>query len=294
MLINLLKSFHFMTIEMIVSDADGCIVIEDKTKPPLLVSNEPNLPYLDKIKEFLAEHPALHFSVCTNRSLATGLPIITLAGISDICAFEGGNIIYNPKTGEAKLLVSLEKGLEKCRESLTELQKWRRGVSETELIKKLEINSENIREVSDRRAMFTFELLPYENAPITGQQLWKVIEKDYLTREMKKLIDEGSIKVNLSRAAVDISVNITKSDSTRYILNHYEIRKEKVLGIGDSFHSDMKIMNECGFYACPENSSPELREFIIRQKEKGYISDKKIGEGVWDILNHFAEQKEIN
>ncbi len=277
-------------IQIAVSDIDGCLVIEEKTLPPLLVNNSPNIIYFEGIKSFLQDRPDFHFTICSSRSLAVGIPVVELSGIRDLCSFEAGNVIYDPLSGEAKLLVNLKEKYRRLRKPLERLQNWGQTLDNHGLAKKLGIAPVNLRRLSDRKAMITYELLPFKESPFRGDDLWKVINEHYLTPEIDKFIKDGKIKVMLSRGALDISIGIEKSDAVRYILSYKGLKRENALGIGDSYHSDMGIMRECNYFACPINSDDKLKDWIHQQGDRGYVARHFHGGGVSEALHHFAER----
>lgn len=279
-------------IQIAVSDTDGCLVLEEKTLPPLLVSNSPNLIYFEGIKSFVQDRPDFHFTICSSRSLAAGIPVVELSGLRDLCSFEAGNVIYDPVSGEARLLVNLVDQYRNLRKPLEKLQQWGQTLDKDNrgLAKKLGIAPINLRRLSDRKTMITYELLPFKQSPFTGDDLWRVIQEHYLTPEIDKLKKDGKIRVVASKGALDISVGIEKSDAVKYILVQTGLAKEQALGIGDSYHSDMGIMRECGYFACPANSDDKLIHWIQQQVDRGYVARHLHGSGVSEALHHFAER----
>ena len=93
------------------------------------------------------------------------------------------------------------------------------------------------------------------------------------------------MKVVKSKNAIDVMVDLNKGDGVKHILNRLGIKKENVLGIGDNYHSDVSMMEECGFVACPGNSDEKLKEYV--RSKNGYISEKECMKGVLDILEKF-------
>lgn len=62
----------------------------------------------------------------------------------------------------------------------------------------------------------------------------------------------------------------------------------EVLAIGDSLNDSSMLSGEYGFLSgCVGNADPIVKE-LVRQNN-GYVSDQQAGEGVYDVIRHYAE-----
>ena len=273
-------------IKIVIADVDGCMVREDKTKPPVLEDLDGAVDQLMEIGSLVVGRKII-FSICTNRSLASGLRIVELAGVNGYSGFEGGNVIYDPHTGESYLLVRKDPTLQHLEPVLEKLQEWYRIIQDKILVNDLGIKVENLRRLSDRKALLTFEILPFSAPPVSGQQLWDLIRTRFLTQEISELIEEGKVNIVPSASALDIGLKIDKSYATRHILSLYGFSSEDALGIGDSYHSDLALLAQTRYKGVPFNAGDRLKESVVQSD--GYVSPFPIGEGVSDILKHFLK-----
>ncbi|MBS3152118.1 HAD family phosphatase [Candidatus Woesearchaeota archaeon] len=275
-----------MPVKIIISDVDGCLVKEDKTKPPLLEDLDPHIKDLQAIRDFLLNHPDVIFSICTTRSFSSGIRIAEIAGINGFSAFENGNVIYNPLTGESYLLIQKEKSLAYLQPILDKLRQWYGTIDENVLADDLGISQDNLRRLSDRKTLLTFEILPFDSPPVSGHDLWRAIEKRFLTSEISDILASGNVKVVPSASALDISLKVDKGYATRHILGLYDLSKENALGIGDSYHSDTALLAETNYQGVPSNANQKLKE-AVHDTSNGFIADKPYGRGILDILHRF-------
>ena len=283
------RGIDVMGVEWIISDVDGCLVHEEKSVPAL----EQELTYareqLREIAKLLKQYPLVSSSVCTVRSLAATQPIIEAVQCSTLCVLEGGNVIYNPKTSEAYLLVKAEEKYHGLRESLGTLQEWAHEINDAEITNALHVPMHVLRRVSDRKTVVTFEILPYHAPPLSGQDLYDVLRESFLPDRIKREIAEKKIRVNASRGALDISVAITKRDGVEHIAQQHGISPEAILGIGDRFHSDKVFLDYCGYAGVPKNADEELKEHLKR-RASAYVSTQEETRGVLDIIRYAMQQ----
>lgn len=271
-----------MTIKYVISDTDGCLVLEDKTKPPLEVDLSPYRPVLREIGETIKNY-GLTASMCTVRSLAAGLPIREQAGINGPCGFESGNLIYTPD-GEPYMLAPKLFGKEGKRR-VSAVQRLAESLykNKIDICEKSCVDPEFVRPLVDRKVVLTWE---WTNRDMSRTEaIWGVIERDYLTNYMKQMIQTGKMHLTLSDIAFDLSPGITKVDAVRHMYQLTGFQKENTLGIGDRLHSDKPFMELTGNVGCPRNADEKLQEWV--EKLGGYVSSYENGQGVLDILRHF-------
>ncbi len=280
----------YMPVKIIIADVDGCFVKEDKTKPPMLEDLTSQTQTLEEIRIFLARYPHIKLSFCTTRSAIAGTRVAELAGVNGYSAFENGNIIYDPTTGGSYLLVERDPSMKHLVPVLTRLREWYKTIDETVLSEELRIDPSQLRRLSDRKNVLTFEILPFDNPPTSGQNLWEVIQRRFLTQEISDLIASGNVLVTPSGSALDIGLNINKGHAAKHILGLYGIPREGALGIGDSYHSDTALLSQTGYKGVPSNANTKLKDSVSGD-DCAYISSNPHGRGVLDILKHFLEEK---
>ena len=97
------------------------------------------------------------------------------------------------------------------------------------------------------------------------------------------------IEITYSQSAVDITPKgINKGEGLEFLLKITGIKKENILGIGDS-KGDLPILKEVGYKAGPSNSTNDIRPFL------DYVSPFPDTLGVIDILFHyFPNLRNIN
>ncbi len=92
------------------------------------------------------------------------------------------------------------------------------------------------------------------------------------------VINSSPCYLNISLAGVD------KGSSLRLLLNELGATRDEAAGIGDSV-GDLPLRNAVGFFACPSNASPEVKEAA------DYVSPYPTLEGVMDILDQPEMQR---
>ena len=162
-----------MSLQLIIADADGCFVKEEKQKRPALIDIGPQEECFKQIKAFFIEHPELKFSMSTTRSLSAGLRVADEVGINTLSAVDGGTTMYNPQTGEVYFLTETPE-YEKHAEALQVLQAWSNPMNgrEAYLAEPLGIDAGELRKLDDRKTIFTVEMVNYHNPPISGYEIW--------------------------------------------------------------------------------------------------------------------------
>ena len=275
-----------MSLQLIIADADGCFVKEEKQKRPALIDIGPQEECFKQIKAFFTEHPELLFSMSTTRSLSAGLRVADEVGINTLSAVDGGTLMYDPRTGEAYLLTKTPEYANHA-EALQVLQAWSNPMNgrESDLAAHLNIGAEQLRKLDDRKTIFTVEMVNYHNPPISGDDLWgSMVAHGQVPEQILSYIKNGQLILKTSRAAVDVQIPIKKHESTIHTLETLGISGDNALGIGDRMHSDPGIMDNTQYVACPANADDALKGYVQARGEYGYISPHKVAEGFLDIL----------
>lgn len=280
-ILSLLKAeeITMAKIELVFNDIDGCF---GNFKKPKAYPEKQNLKghktLLAKIKAFVEAHPDVRFSACTGRSLYLCDNIIEASGMNEISAVEMGQEIYNPQTKECYGLLSI------VRPELAlvgeELRKFIANADSFEEEIKAALSRSEIKRMKDNRNMLTYEFKAAADRGITGEQVYDFL-KPRLPESVKAEIAAGGIKVVISKAAIDIRPNIAKGEAIGHILEKIERAGEGCLGIGDSFHSDIDMLNCCEHVACPANSDEKLKDYVSQRK--GHIAKAQFGKGIIEI-----------
>lgn len=284
--INLAVVANIMAVKYIMSDTDGCLVPEDKTRPPLEVDLSPYRPVLREIGETIRKY-GLTASMCTVRSLAAGLPIREQAGINGPCGFENGNLIYIPN-GESYMLAPKLFGRD-GKKRVSAIQKLAETLytNRENICERATVDPELVRPLVDRKVVLTWE---WTNRDMNRTEaIWSVIKRDYLTNDVKQLIEDGKLLLSLSDIAFDLPPGITKADAARHMFQLTGFQKENTLGIGDRLHSDMPFMELTGNLGCPRNADEKLQKWV--KEHDGHVSSYENGQGVLDILRYFVNQR---
>ncbi len=275
-------------IDLVFNDIDGCFGNFKKPKAyPEKQSLAGHEDLLAKIKTFVEAHPEVKFSACTGRSLYLCDNIIEATGMNEISAVEMGQEIYNPLTKECYGLLRRLYGERRAKSGLTLLRHWTEvadGLREFmqtsaqyyDYPLKLFFRGSNIRRMQDNRNMLTYEF----DDVITGEAVFQFMEP-HLYESVRNGIKEGIIKVVPSKKAVDVRTFINKGHAIDHILEKLKRTGEACLGIGDSYHSDIDMLNCCEHVACPANSDDKLKDYVSGRK--GHIARQTFGEGVLEI-----------
>lgn len=275
-------------IDLVFNDIDGCFGNFKKPKAyPGKQSLAGHEDLLGKIKAFVEAHPGVKFSACTGRSLYLCDNIIEATGMNEISAVEMGQEIYNPLTKECYGLLRRLYGERRRAESgFTLLRHWTevadglrqfmQSARHYDYPLKLFFRGSNIRRMPDNRNMLTYE---FEDV-ITGEAVFQFMEP-HLHESVRNGIKEGIIKVVPSKKAVDVRTFINKGHAIDHILEKLKRTGEGCLGIGDSYHSDIDMLNCCEHVACPANSDEKLKDHVSQRK--GHIAKQPFGEGIIEI-----------
>lgn len=82
-------------------------------------------------------------------------------------------------------------------------------------------------------------------------------------------------------------IGITKKSGAYDISKHTQIPLEEMLGIGDGT-SDLEFMELCGYAATVANADNKVKEYILGQKEKGFLGKSVDENGIIDILKYYS------
>jgi hydroxymethylpyrimidine pyrophosphatase-like HAD family hydrolase len=143
------------------------------------------------------------------------------------------------------------------------------------------------------RSFIETEVLPkYETALLQfgkEAQLSVFSKTPKIFGEIKPMIEQfvrdhrgPDLVVNASHYYLNISLKgLDKGSAIRHLMDELGLKREEVAGIGDT-EGDLPLRNQVGFFACPSNSTPEVK------KVADYVSPHANIAGVLDILSQPA------
>jgi len=267
-------------IKMIFCDIDGCMGDFIKPEYPLKQDLYGNKMQLMKIKERVNRLSSIGdgilLGVCTGRSFYQADHIMKYSGCQGPSIFEMGNVIFDPKEGVYNLFERHEK-FKKNTLLINDFILWKNKMKETEEKLKERFPNSGIRQMKDRTCMLT-----YEFRKDISKELYSLL-LELMPDELKKAISSSILKVLISRNALDILPNLTKGDAVNYLAGLYKVRKEEVLAIGDSSHSDLDMLKSAGLVACPDNADTELKRYVL--EHNGFVVPNSSNSGFINILD---------
>ncbi|MFH1637436.1 MAG: HAD hydrolase family protein [Candidatus Woesearchaeota archaeon] len=136
-----------------------------------------------------------------------------------------------------------------------------------------------IKRMKDNNHMLTYE---FDGDVITAKDVYSFLEPK-IPDAVKQGISEGNVKVVTCSFAIDIRSDVDKGHAIDHILKKLGRTGEGGLGIGDSYHSDIDMMERCEYVACPANSNEALKDYV--SDRKGYIAKEPFGKGVIEIYS---------
>ena len=268
-------------IKAVFCDIDGCMGDFVKPKHPLKQDLYTAKEGLSRIKRKVEEFPIpdVLFGVCTARSFYQADHIMEFSGHQGPSIFEMGNVIYEPSRGVYYLFETHEK-FEGNVDLIREFIDWKNKMKNEENRLEEKFPDSGIRQIKSRNSMLTYEFESDIGAELSDSLL------EEMPTEFRNAIDGGLLKVVLSRNAIDILPNLSKGEAVDYLIGLYGIKKEEVLAIGDSSHSDIDLLNSAGLMACPDNADEELKKFVL--DHGGFIVPNNSNQGLLNVLDLVA------
>ncbi len=243
-----------MTIELIVSDWEGCVAEPQGGRVPWPSRKLADLAAI--IQQIEAP-----FVLCTGRQLPyTEAAVQEIGSLVDIPSIaENGAVLYFPKTKKVLLnpLITPE-----VQEKLNEVRR-----KAFKLIDSLGGNREYGKE-------FAVTLNPPPGVSI--QQFYR-----YVYQQLSEFSE--IIEINHSRAAIDITPKgVNKGSGVKFLAEVTGINLANVIAIGDA-QGDLAMLREVGHPTCPANADQCVKDI------SEYVSPYRTTDGVIDIIHHFLE-----
>ena len=251
-----------MPVRLIISDVDGCI------------SSEASVPF--DIERFatlcrLSRQASAGRGSIAPLTLCTGRPqpyVEVLTKLMDIrfpTICENGAVLYDLSTNSARYAPGLSQ------EKLAGIRRVR-SFLETEVLPKYD------------KALLQFgkeaQLSVFSETPEIFSEIRPMIEQ--FIREKSG----PDVVISASHCYLNISLSgLDKGSAIRHLMQTLGLKRQEVAGIGDT-EGDLPLQREVGFFACPNNSTPEVKEVA------NYISPHPTIEGLLDILQR-PEMKRV-
>jgi len=268
-----------MGIEYVFNDIDGCI---DNFVKPGFPDKQDLSPYsggLQRLREVAAQLPGTRFGVATARSVHECDNIIHALDFQGPSICECGNIVYCPGQGGRLIFPQME--LEPAvAASIEQFLAWR-ATLDLDTLAREKFPHTGIKMLHDRMSMVTFEFKKDVAAPLV-----KWLEEFFFPLELKQAIARGHVAISCSAHAIDIFPNIGKANALDHLARTFGFDLGQTLAIGDSFHSDLEMLQLAGYAACPANADEGVKEAVRRKGAQGYVSPKPYSEGNADIFHH--------
>ena len=267
-------------IKIVFNDIDKCMGIFEKPDYPLKQNLNGAFIGLHEIARKTRDFPDIIFSVVTGRSYYLSDNIMKESNHCGPSAFEMGNVIYFPEEGSPSYLFKRhQKFTQEQIELINEFINWRRKMEfyEDELQRMFPRIS--LRQMRDRECMLTYE---FKGGEEVGKQVYEKIRK-LMPDIIHRALEESVLQLLFCDIAIDILPNIDKGEAVEFILDHYKISRSEALAVGDSSHSDLRLLESVDNIACPQNADDRLKAYVASRG--GFISQHPVEKGLLEILN---------
>lgn len=227
-------------------DIDGCIT-DGKNK-------KIDLKSMVKLQEIINETLPIKTVLCTGRSASYVEAISQMLHISDWCICENGAYIYHPINDDLLInpIITSSK------------------INELNKIKIKILSDKEIKEKSRLEIGKDF-IISLNPIGIDIEDLFQIIKKN-------KYSDD--IFVSHSTTAVDITPKgVNKGSILDLWCATTKSQHNQILGVGDSV-GDMYFLEKCGFVACPNNASQNIKML------SNFVSEESSTLGLIDIYTN--------
>lgn len=284
-------------IELAIFDLEGVlskgkIFAKNVDYPEKILNGErENLDYFNK---FMHKRSIPKVAV-TGRSLIITKPIIEYC-MDNISACEHGCMIYNPKTNQEYHLIDDEIKFKRMIKAKNSLERFIENSKKYDNLITQTFPEANIVRLTDNLHIITYEIFTkqgekHPKGEIFSKNIYKLLYGQIFDEEIKNYLSTGSLIPLFSQGALDIKPNISKADGLQHIISKLRVDTKNILVGGDSFHSDLEMMEviENGYWFCPGNSDDRLKKEVSNRGVKGYIAEKDYFEGAIEALHHFLD-----
>jgi len=243
-----------MTIELIISDWEGCVGEPGGGRKPWPIKKMVSLR--DALRKL-----AVPFVLCTGRQFPyVEATIQALDIFSDIPSVaENGVGLYYPKTKEVRLHPAITPDIEK---------------------------------MMDRVRIRAYQIVTFGGTRGYGKEMCISLDppetlsiEEFHELVIKRLSEfSDAIQISHSRSAVDITPKgINKGSGVEFLSEVSGIELAATVGIGDS-QGDLAMLQLVGHPACPANADDEVKRLVE------YVSSYRTIDGVLDIIKHYTQE----
>ncbi|MEK6895799.1 MAG: HAD hydrolase family protein [Nanoarchaeota archaeon] len=267
-------------IKIVFNDIDKCMGMFEKPNYPLKQDLNGAFTGLHEIARKTLDFPEVMFSVATGRSYYLSDNIMRESNHNGPSVFEMGNVIYLPE--ERSTIYLFERHQKFTREQtglINEFINWRRKMEIYESKLQQIFPRINLRQMKDRECMLTYE---FNGGEEVGRQFYEEVRK-LMPGKIHRALEEGVLQLLFCDIAIDILPNIDKGEAVEFILDHYKISRSEALAVGDSSHSDLRLLESVDNIACPQNADDRLKAYVASRG--GFISQHPVEKGLLEILN---------
>lgn len=242
----------------LILDIDGTIV----------PSRKDGMPSKRVVEAIHKAQDKITVSVASGRPYFLARNILKALNIDDPCVLDGGAQIMDIKTG--KILFERFLSVEKQKEILRLLLSYGYEIYPSKEGPPLK----SIDEVNEKTGKLVVVGVPPENTIKMLEEL-TAIEKIAVHPVHNAWVNPDFIDVHITNS------ESTKKHAIQELLKIISVKKEKVIGIGDSLN-DMPLFESVGFKIAMGNAPKELKE------QADYVAPSVEEDGVADVIEKFV------
>jgi len=284
-----------MSIEVVFSDLDGCLLPKDYDPSGVEQSHLPSERYF----EYYRSYPGPQIVVCTGRSWEATRGIMTRVShfpsearvlpVKPVICENGARIVLDSRKGEEVSLIESFRCDSDPRILVREIHDLRKTVvNRSDLIKR-EVERRLNKPVGQlhfppKKYMVTADVPFYQsNEERVPQRVFLEVLLQFLPISVRDLLEKNQLIVSCSRNAVDVHLPIGKSDGVRFLIEKYGLERTKIAYIGDA-ESDIEALTYAQVGCCPANADDSVKKHVRRKGAFGYVSPFLYAEGAIDSL----------
>lgn len=239
-------------LKAVIFDLDG-------TALPSLEDGKPSEPVIKAIKK---AKKSLKVSAATGRSQRYALPVLKELGLTDPCIIAGGSRIIDPQTSEIL---------------------WQQILEVDALTRIIELSDSSLNLFFDNKQIFgleSFDLnIEVNIAYIEGLTIEQAQELSNKLRGIPNVALHTTTSWTTGAWDLHITHHLgTKEHGIKKLLEFLGVKKEEVLGVGDS-GNDLPLFRSVGFKVAMGNATEELK------KEADFIAPTLKEDGLAKIIN---------
>jgi hydroxymethylpyrimidine pyrophosphatase-like HAD family hydrolase len=265
---------------LVWNDIDGVwgnfVKPEGEDKQDISISRRQLAELADLVRQ--VEDKGILSAACTGRSLYIAETLIHIVGMNAWSVVEMGQVLYHPLRGGVMETVDFVHP-----EQVENFAGFRKWVAEASPIITAGLQQrfagKNVVQRVDNTRMLTYEF----DIDLPAEDVFALIQS-FVGGNVQELYESGLLLCSPSKGALDFRPAVDKGDGVKLAMemSTYPTRvRGHTIGIGDSFHSDRLMMEQCAVVACPANADSELIDYV--QGRGGYVSDLTYGAAAIDI-----------